>query len=417
MRVVIINKSDARGGAAVVSRRLMHALRDAGADARMLVVEKLTDDEYVEVAASSLRSKLPFLLERLEVYRANGHNKSTLFKIDPASHGLPLWNHPLVKSADVVLLNWVNQGMLSLDGIARIAASKPTVWTMHDLWCATGICHHPGRCNHFEKECGKCPLLGKKSSFHDLSYRIHYKKIQLELPRSIHYVAVSSWLEEKCRQSSLLKDGSIHRIPNAFRLPDLISAKPSDNKLRIVMAAARLDDDVKGLPIFIEALKLLEQLHKNIADRIEVFYCGDIRDSSLLQQTKTKWQWLGAIPQDKMAQVYTNASIVVSSSRYETLPGTLVEGQAYGALPVAFDRGGQRDIIDPGTTGIIAPFGQDDTEAASNLAKAIVEAVDLIDNTDSLSLLNKLRKSVEEKFSAAAIANQYISLIKSISGS
>ena len=42
-KILIINKSDSTGGAAVVSRRLMEALRAEGADARMLVVEKLTD--------------------------------------------------------------------------------------------------------------------------------------------------------------------------------------------------------------------------------------------------------------------------------------------------------------------------------------------------------------------------------------
>lgn len=49
MKIVIVNKSDSTGGAAVVSFRLMMALRSIGADARMLVAEKLTDSPYVEV--------------------------------------------------------------------------------------------------------------------------------------------------------------------------------------------------------------------------------------------------------------------------------------------------------------------------------------------------------------------------------
>lgn len=40
MRITLINKSDSTGGAAVVSLRLVNALRDAGIDARMLVTEK-----------------------------------------------------------------------------------------------------------------------------------------------------------------------------------------------------------------------------------------------------------------------------------------------------------------------------------------------------------------------------------------
>lgn len=126
MKIAIVNKSDSTGGAAVVSRRLMEALRAAGADARMLVTEKLTDSTYVERAASKARVMLPFLEERLKIFVANGFDRSTLFKIDTASDGLPLWRHPLVEGADAVLLNWVNQGMLSLKGIRKIAAlGKP----------------------------------------------------------------------------------------------------------------------------------------------------------------------------------------------------------------------------------------------------------------------------------------------------
>ena len=42
MKLVIINKSDSRGGAAVVSFRLMKELRKKGVEASMLVAEKLT---------------------------------------------------------------------------------------------------------------------------------------------------------------------------------------------------------------------------------------------------------------------------------------------------------------------------------------------------------------------------------------
>ena len=52
MKVVIINKSDAIGGAAIVSRRLMEALRMEGVDAGMLVVDRQTDSPDVHLASS-----------------------------------------------------------------------------------------------------------------------------------------------------------------------------------------------------------------------------------------------------------------------------------------------------------------------------------------------------------------------------
>ena len=102
LKVVIINKSDSTGGAAVVSFRLMNALRTAGVDARMLVAEKLTDSPFVEGAGKPWQLKCSFLAERLKIFLANGLNRKTLFKIDTGSDGVPLHKHPAVMEADVM---------------------------------------------------------------------------------------------------------------------------------------------------------------------------------------------------------------------------------------------------------------------------------------------------------------------------
>lgn len=412
MKIAIINRSDSRGGAAVVSRRLMHALRDAGVDARMLVVEKLTDDDFVVAADADLRLKACFLTERAQIFAHNGFNRADLFKVDTASFGLPLERHPFVKEADVVMLNWINQGMLSLDSIRRIAAEKRVIWTMHDLWNATGICHHPGSCNNFLHNCGDCLFLGKGKRYGDLSRRIWQKKKKLYIGAGIRFVAVSNWLAEKCRQSALLSDESVSVIPNAFHLPNSRVAKKNyDGKYTAVMAAARLDDDIKGFPILISALKLLPD---EIASRLRIIFCGDIRNRSLLSEICVEYDWRGSVPTTEMPQIFSKAHLVLSPSLYETLPGTLVEGQAYGALPVAFDRGGQRDIITDANTGVLAQFGTNDMESASNFAKAIADALKMLDTTDYEQLQANLYDNVQRHFAAQAVAARYLELIDSM---
>lgn len=411
MRIAILNKSDARGGAAVVSRRLMHALREEGADARMLVVEKLTADRHVERAAPRWRAKLPFLAERLQIFAGNGMNRSTLFKTDTASAGLPLWKHPMVREADALILNWVNQGMLSLEGVERLVATgKPVFWVMHDMWCATGICHHAGSCRGYMERCGNCPLLGTGAGARDLSRRVHEAKGRIAAHKDIHFVAVSHWLEERCRESSLLHDARISVVPNAFKLPDNVPAsKPQGDTVEAVMAAARLDDEVKGLPILLNATKLLPS---EVASRLRIVYCGDLRDRDMASRTAVRWEWKGPVAGREMPGVYGRARLVLSPSLYETLPGTLVEGQAYGCLPVAFDRGGQRDIITDGETGILASFGKDEDEAAVNFAAAICRAVALIDSEPYESLAATLRRSVESRFAASRVACGFMEIIE-----
>ena len=139
MKIVIINKSDSVGGAAVVSRRLMHALRNAGADARMLVIDKsCVDDRWIESYASGAIDKMNFIAERLDIFLHNKFSRENLFKVDTARWGRDISNHDWVKEADVIMFNWINQGALSLKAIDRICSlGKPVIWTMHDMWNCT----------------------------------------------------------------------------------------------------------------------------------------------------------------------------------------------------------------------------------------------------------------------------------------
>ncbi|MDE6855705.1 MAG: glycosyl transferase family 1, partial [Muribaculaceae bacterium] len=179
-KVIFLSRSDLRGGAAIVTYRLMMAMRDLGVDARMLVCEKLSDSPYVDYCAPKWKIQYSFLKERLEVFAKNGFDRATLFKVDPATEGLPVWRHPWVKDADAILLGWVNQGMVSLKGVERLSEmGKPMVWTMHDMWNMTGICHHAGDCKGYLNECGDCPFLGKMRGRNDMSSKTWKRKKML----------------------------------------------------------------------------------------------------------------------------------------------------------------------------------------------------------------------------------------------
>lgn len=414
MKVVIINKSDQTGGAAVVSRRLMLALRAEGVDARMLVCEKLTASPFVELAASPQRIHASFLTERLKIYAANGFDRSTLFKMDTCSDGLPLWRHRLVKEADVICLGWINQGMLSFSGLCRLIDSgKPIVWTMHDMWNMTGICHHAGHCRHFEDHCGNCPLLGRKASATDLSSSVWRKKHDIYAAGAISFVAVSRWLREKAMQSSLLSGQEVCVIPNPFSvLVDVSRSDKNDGKMCILMGAARLDDTVKGLPLLVEATKILASRNPDLASRLELLTFGGVKDPQALKDFGIRHRHLGHIGNARnLAETYAGADLVVSSSLYESWGATLAEGQAYGCVPVSFDRGGQGDIIDDGLTGVLVPFDDNPDKAAAALAEGIVRGVELASDP---AVKVRMRRSVEEKFGFSSVANRYMELFNTL---
>ena len=424
MRVVIINKSDATGGAAVVSRRLMEALRDEGVDARMLVCEKLTDSPFIETAASKKVIFRNFFLERLKIFTATGLNKKNLFKIDTGAEGISLWKTPLVKDADAILINWVNQGMLSLKGLKKILKlGKPVICTMHDMWWMTGICHHAGRCQHFQKKCGDCPLLERFASSDDLSRKVWEKKNRIFtdplLNQKMIFVAVSSWLKEKSKESSLLKHRKLEVIPNAFKLRELSTSYNGrvSSPIRLLFGAARLDDSIKGLDTFREATKFLKEDYPDISRNLEIVLFGSIKDTTNLEGFGLPVKWLGMLHGDEeVRKVYEESHILVSASSYETLPGTLVEAQAYGCIPVSFNQGGQSDIVESEETGFIVSYEEDMQSRARNLAEGIVKAYETINNSEKYrTFITKMKANVAEKFSYSQIAVKYISLIKAYS--
>lgn len=418
MKVALVCKSDSTGGAAVVTFRLMNALRARGVDARMIVVEKLTDSPYVICAASHNRAMIPFATERLDIFVKNGFNRSTLFQIDNALCGLPLHKIPFVKEADVVCLNWVNQGLLSLRGVRKLAEmGKKIVWTMHDMWNMTGICHHAGDCHRFlapDGECGECPLFGKKASPKDLSHSTWIRKQKLYAKHPITFVAVSNWLANTARKSALMRSADIHVIPNAFpdeylTPKDVDNSPKADRKIRIIFGAARLDDSVKGLPTLVRATQILKEKYPKVAEDLEIVTFGGVKYAASLDSLAIKATHLGKVAPEQIRGIYESGDIVVSTSTWETLPGTLIEGQAWGCIPVALNHGGQGDIIDHLRTGYLAPWSDDLEARALAIAEGIVWAAE-----HAGTLTSAMYKSVCDRFSEETVANQYISLFESV---
>lgn len=418
MKVTLISKSDRTGGAAVVTFRLMEALRSRGVDARMLVVEKLTDSQYVESVGDGLKGNLPFLEERLQIFLQNGLSRANLFKADTAAFGLPIASHPLVREADAVGLGWVNQGMLSLREIMKIAMEKPVIWTMHDMWNLTGICHHAGECRNYLKECGECPLLGRFKKNNDLSRRVWRKKKRIYSGAGITFVAVSSWLGGKAKESLLLGNEDVRVIPNPFPVAEMLAMKSEQAKdsreIVIIMGAARLDDPIKGLPILRAAVAKIREKNPELADRLRLLTFGRFKNPAALDGLEISHTHLGPLstPQ-QVADAYCSADMVVSSSLFETLPGTLVEGMAYGCIPVSLDRGGQRDIVDDGMTGFLAPFGRSESYAAESLAFAISRAAEVCADPVLRGEMTRAGLlAVTERFAAEAVADRYIRLFR-----
>lgn len=410
MKIAIINRSDLNGGAAVFTYRLAKAFRDAGIETTMLVTDKRSDDACVVSYARSLSDKYHFLAERLQIFSQNGLSRENLFKVDTADFGRDISSMSIVKEADVIMLNWINQGALSLDSVRRLCAlGKPVIWTMHDMWECTGICHHAYDCRRYTESCGKCMYLGSDSD-NDLSHRSWLKKKSVFSAENLHFVAVSNWLAEKCRESSLLASKEIHVIHNTTdvdaisytRLPNSDYGLPRDCKV-LAIGAARLDDSVKGFPILLDSLKHLRDNNPTLAENVHLLLFGGIRDSSLLEKIEIPYTHLGVVDSSKVGDILAHSDVILSTSLYESFGGTLVEGQAAGCVPVTFGNGGQPDIVEHLRTGYIAEY-----KSATDFARGIEWA---LKSGISRAFLHA---ESAKRFSPHTIVNKYLHLLTKV---
>ncbi len=118
---------------------------------------------------------------------------------------------------------------------------------------------------------------------------------------------------------------------------------------------------------------------------------------------------LGRISPEEIRDIYESGSVVVSTSEWETLPGTLIEGQAWGCVPVALDHGGQPDIIDHLSTGYLAPWSDNRKENALRIAEGILWGIN-----NRNSVIQIMQQSVIEKFAENTVAEKYIRLFRKL---
>lgn len=417
MRVLLINTSERIGGAAVSCGRLMEALKDNGIKAKMLVRDKQTEKITVVPLPYSWKLLWYFLWERIRIWQTNGFHRKNLFKVDIANAGYDITNLPEFQQADIIHLHWINQGMLSLKGIKKILDSgKPIVWTMHDMWPCTGICHHARDCEGYLHECGNCPYLLKPSK-HDLSYNVYKKKKQYLGERLISYVTCSEWMERQARKSALLQGQQIVSIPNpintsVFRPTNKLDSRqrcglPENMKL-ILFGSVKITDKRKGVLYFIDSCKLLAEQHPELKEQIGVVVLGNRSDFLENQLPFKVFPQEFLMDEHKIADLYNSVDLYATPSLEENLPNTIMEAMACGVPCVGFNVGGIPEMIDHLHNGYVAEYKS--TEDFTNGIYWLLQAPDY----ERMSA-EAVRK-VQTHYSSRVIAKRYIQVYNKLLG-
>jgi glycosyltransferase involved in cell wall biosynthesis len=158
--------------------------------------------------------------------------------------------------------------------------------------------------------------------------------------------------------------------------------EPQKDYPTFLAAAARVAADLPDVDFLVvgegrlRAALEAEAARLDLADRVR--FTGERHDVPAL---------LGAV------------DVLALTSLYEGLPNVVIEAMATGALAVATDVGGARELIVPGETGVIVPVGRADLVARETTGL-------LADAATARRLALAARARIEERFTVEAMVRR-----------
>ncbi len=165
MKVLFVNISDVRGGAALGSYRLHEEVLKRGFTSRMLVGEAVSKSKLVDQLPKTYLDKA---LRPLATFIGLNY-------VNVLSSFHTVTSHPFYIEADVLNLHCLHKGFFNYLAIPKITRDKPTIYKLSDMWSFTGHCAYSLDCDKWKIGCGKCPYPSTYPSIRRDSTHLEWK--------------------------------------------------------------------------------------------------------------------------------------------------------------------------------------------------------------------------------------------------
>ncbi|MCT4665090.1 MAG: glycosyltransferase family 4 protein [Flavobacteriales bacterium] len=411
MKIVHLNTYDLQGGAAIAANRLHSTLLKHGIDSTMVVdIAKGNTPNCIAISKTPFQQKLQkwtYLFEKI-LFIPFEASKNKRFAFTTFLFGKNLDKIPEIKEADLIHIHWVNHSFFSKKTFEYIfSLGKPVVITMHDMWFATGGCHHSNECENYQKECGNCKYL-KKPHAKDLSNKNWLKKKEL-FPKNLTFVTCSKWLLSRVEKSSLLKNQNLRSIPNPIDTSiytdgDKKMAKKqlglSADKKHILYIAANVGNIQKGYQYLEEACGKMAQDDR--FSQIEILVVGaDPKNRVHLSLPMIKLGYISKV--SELVTIYQASDLFISPTLEDNLPNTIMESMSCGTPCVAFNIGGIPQLIDHKENGYISEYKN---------ANDLINGIEFCLSNHHLN--KQARNKVIKSFDQEYIAQEFKSLYKDL---
>jgi len=409
MKIVIVSSSDLHGGAARAAYRLHTSLLKNDIDSTMIVQKKVSDDYTVIGPETRFKALIDGLRPAADHIIMKFTKTKTLFSTSylPFSSIIKKINS---LNPDIVHLHWILGGTISIEDLSKINA--PIVWNCQDMWPFTGGCHYDDNCNRYEDNCGKCKIL-KSNKEHDLSRMVFNRKDKIYAKiKNLTVVGVSDWITQCAKKSKLFSNRNIINIPNCFNtnlfspidkniVKDIFNI-PKDKRVILFGAMNSLSDPRKGAKELFEAIN-----HLKVENTI--FVVAGSSKPKIPLQLKYPTYFIPPLNDEvSLPLMYNIADVMIVPSLQENLANSIIESMSCGVPVVAFDIGGNKDIIKHKYNGYLAKK-LDSFDMANGIEW-------ILNHKNYNSLSENSRKTVLQKFDSNVVSKRYIDLYKKILG-
>ncbi|MBP1639434.1 MAG: glycosyl transferase group 1 [Bacteroidetes bacterium] len=414
LKILFLNHSDTNGGAAKAAYRLFCGLRDKGLRVQMLVREKHSNDPDVFCCFDYNRTGWLGKMDRF-IWKIKNRIQKEKWKKYPdreAAFLNDLNNISLQRALrqldfDILHLHFVANRFLNLKELPKIG--KPVVWTLHDCWPFTAICHYFDTCNRYQQQCGKCPMLHSTEEY-DFTHTIWVQKKKIYGHLRMHIVPPSRWMGSCAEKSSLLSTFPVSVIPNCIdtdryhpqnkeKIRIELGLNPS--KTYILFGAYNAIEDIrKGYHLLLEALSLIHNNH-TIDFELIIFGAEQLNQNDIPFQIHN----FGVVNNEsQLIRLYQAADAMVVPSLSENLSNTILESMACGTPVAAFNIGGNGDMIGHMENGYLAtPF------STTDLADGICWCIE-----NEKKITEMVRHKAEKHFSIERITQNYLQIYQTI---
>jgi len=408
MKILLINKTDNKGGAARFTYGLMKELQKKGHEVSMFVRNKYSNDENIfEIRKQNNFIKALSSIINIDLHNIF-HNKINWLLSNDIEHfnnnGL-LYSTQL-EEADIVHCNNLHGSYFNLALLEKISRKKPVIWSLHDMWALTphSVWTIKNSGGEIVFDMGAKPELLWNNKNH-----LFEKKRAIYSKSRLFVVGASEWIMDRISNSPL-KGQSLHLIKNGirtdiFKMVSKDSARerlslPKDKKIITFMSAGGKHNEQKGWGY-------AEKVMKHYKDKKDIlFLCigGSSKDRALDNKNVKYIEYIEN--EELFALHYSASDIFMHTSLAEAFCLVVIEAMSAGIPVVSFPVGIVPNAVQHKVTGYVAEY-----MSSEDLIRGIEWVLGL--NAEELKELGKRSRGIVEKnFNTNKMLDEYINLYK-----